>query len=328
METTEQENIAQTVIDVMNDIGHVDQMSPDDNPEKPFTHATVVGRPKHRQIEDVTKFHRDAAEYLKPARRQGTARLTMLDSMIIWTNRFKGETSALFASLDASAPSLTCIADYHASGSPDPLNTDGDPTARHCKHRAIYNFPLSKEWKAWMAISGQGLDKDDMGEFIEQRAMDIMNPTPAILSGKENAKHEPWENSLIRTATQIDGRFGQLHQLLAMSRKFQVYETSNLTASSNRDTGEQTLEFASEHKDANGEKLVVPNLIILTIPVFEGGTPYRMTVRFRYRKAGGAIKFIMSIYNPERAFNDAIKEAAEFASDETALPLFYGAPES
>ncbi|MEP5730120.1 MAG: DUF2303 family protein, partial [Sulfitobacter sp.] len=108
----------------------------------------------------------------------------------------------------------------------------------------------------------------------------------------------------------------------------QVYETSNLSATSNRDTGEQTLEFASEHKDVAGQKLVVPNLIIVTIPVFEGGAPYRMPVRFRYRKLGGNIKFIMSIYNPERAFDDAMTEATTKATNETELPLFIGSPES
>ncbi|WP_065332298.1 DUF2303 family protein [Tritonibacter mobilis] len=101
---------------------------------------------------------------------------------------------------DLAAPALTCIADYHESGPIDVTSVEGDPTARHCHHRAIYDFPLSEEWKAWMKVSGQGLDKDDMGEFIEAQAKDIMDPTPAVLKGEQHDNNQPWENRLVETA--------------------------------------------------------------------------------------------------------------------------------
>ncbi|EEX16987.1 conserved hypothetical protein [Citreicella sp. SE45] len=72
----------------------------------------------------------------------------------------------------------------------------------------------------------------------------------------------------------------------------------------------------------------MPNLIIITIPVFLNGAPYRMPVRFRYRKSGSTVKFILSIYNPERAFEAAFDEALKIASDATELPIFQGHPES
>ncbi len=53
-----------------------------------------------------------------------------------------------------------------------------------------------------------------------------------------------------------------------------------------------------------------------------------MPVRFRYRKTGGAVRFILSIYNPEKAFEAAFKEAVEEASEKTELPTFKGSPES
>jgi uncharacterized protein YfdQ (DUF2303 family) len=103
-----------------------------------------------------------------------------------------------------------CIADYHASGPGDQQTPTGDPTARRCHHRAIYNVPMSEEWKAWMQISGKALDKDELGEFIEANAKDIMDPTPAIMANAELEKNAAWENRLIKTAQQIEGRFGQL----------------------------------------------------------------------------------------------------------------------
>lgn len=325
-------NTAETMRDVMEKIGGTEHITVPDDFD--FTKAHLVAKPSHREIQDLTPLHRTAAEYLKPARRKGTARLDDLQSIIEWANRFKGETSALFAKPDMTAPTLTCIADYHAAGAVDQDSAKGDATARHCHHRAIYGFPMSDEWKAWMKVScgNDGkpllLEKDDLGEFIEAQAKDIMDPTPAVLDLKKSEKNENWENRLIQTAQQIEGRYGQLTQLLAMSKQFQVFETSDLKVSTNRDTGESEIQFLNEHKTADGKPLNIPNLIIIAIPVFMGGAPYRMPVRFRYRKMGGTVRFILSAYNPEKAFEAAFKEAVVQATEATELPMFMGAPEA
>lgn len=318
-------NTAETMRDVMADIGKHEIVQTPEDPALNKCH--LVTMPDHRKVEDLTDIIRDANEYLKPARRKGTAHLDDLQSLIDWANRFKGPTSTLFAKPDMAKPTLTCIADYHAEGPADSTNQNGDPTARHCHHRAVYDFPLSEEWKAWMGISGNPIEKDALGEFIEAQAKDIMDPTPAVLEGKESDKNQKWENRLIQTATKIEGRYGQLNQLLAMSKQFQVFETSNLQVKTNRDTGEQEIQFLNEHKAADGKPLNIPNLIIIAIPVFMGGAPYRMPVRFRYRKIGGSVRFLMSIYNPEKAFEAAFREAVTKATEKTKLPVFMGSPE-
>lgn len=323
--TTTKANIAETIRDVMLERGDHETLI---IPQIDFTQPHLISMPEKRRVEDLTHKTHAAAEYLKPARRKGTATLNDLRSLIDWANRFKGPTSALFAQNDMADPSLTCVADYHEAGAPDPTDVTGDPTARHCHHRGTYRFPLSKEWLAWKAVDGVPLDKDELGEHIEAQAQDIMDPTPAILKGTETDENEGWENRLIRTARQLEKRYGQLHELLAMSKRFEVYETSDLRAASNRDTGEQQIQFLNEHKDADGQPLNIPSLIIIAIPVFEGGAPYRMVARFRYRKLGGTVKFILSIHNPEKAFDAAFDEAVTEATAATELPLFMGAPEA
>lgn len=319
------ENPAETMRKVMEAIGptHGISYSEIHKAGEPF----LVSIPKGREVKDLTPYLQAIAERVKPFHRKGLAKLETLDSLVDWANRFKGDSSALFANPDMTAPSLTCIADYHAEGPGEIDPEAGNPDARHCHHRGLYKFPLSDEWKAWMAVSGEPLEKDEMGEFIEANAKDVMDPTPGIIEGVEKGALAQWENRLIRTARQIEGRFGQLHQLLAMSRQFQVYETSNLKVTTNRDSGEAEIQFPNEHKTADGAPLNVPNLIIIAIPVFRGGAPYRMPVRFRYRKAGASVKFILSVYNPEKAFEAAFEEAANAAHDRTGLPLFYGTPE-
>ncbi len=294
----------------------------------PLLTPTFVSVPAGRKLQEITNEVIAASEYLKPNRRTGTAKMQDLQSLILWGNRFKGDDSVLYAEPDMDSPSLTCIADYHASGAPEIDPQFGDSTARHCSHRAVYKFPLSDEWKAWMKISGDPMEKDDLGEFIEANAKDIMDPTPAIIKGKDSDKNADWENRLITTAQQIEGRYGQLKQLLAMSKLFQVFETSDLKLQTNRDTGESQIQFLNEHKSADGKPLDIPNLIIIAIPVFQGGALYRMPVRFRYRKSGGNIRFILSAYNPEKSFKAALNEAVQEATDATGLETFMGTPET
>lgn len=327
MTTCEKQNSVETMRDTMADLmGHAIIDQPPENWHPGI--ADLVTIPTMRKIEDAAAHQIKAIETIKPIRRAGTAYLTELQSIIDWTNRFKDEDSALFADPDPDQPSLISVINYHHSGEAGELGSQGDPKARKGDHRAVYNFPLSDEWKAWMRVSGEALTKDEMGEFIEANAKDIFDPTPAILGGGISDKNEAWENRLIETAMKIEGRYGQLTQLLQMSKRFQIYETSDLTVSTNRDTGEAEVQFLNEHKTADGQKVNIPNLIIIAIPVFQGGAPYRMPVRFRYRKSGSKLAFILTVYNPEKAFDAAFKEAVMSATKETELTTFFGSPET
>lgn len=322
--TAPTKNIAESVrelIEANGDISFVHM------PANVLTEPLLVSHPQVRVISDLTEKMRSAAQYMRPARRSGTARLATLQSLIDWANRFKGESSALYANPDQSSPSLTCIANYHAAGGADLDGTGFDLTAQHCDHRGTYAFPLSKEWKRWMAVSGKPLDKDEMGQFIEDNAKDFIDPTPALMN-PSLPETMPWEDRMIEIAQKINGRFGHHLKLVEMARAFQVYETSNIGVSSNRDTGESTINFISEHKDADGQPIRIPNLFLIAIPVFESGVMYRLPVRFQYRKAGATVKFMLTVYDPARAFDDAFAEAIEIAGKETGLPVFAGTPEA
>lgn len=290
--------------------------------------------PDGRMIQDMTAAFDRVADRFKPARRKGTARFGTLQSLIDWTNRFKGDSSAMFAHMvrdtGGSAPdlSLTCVANYHAK---EPAATGGDqgePGAAHCDHRGIYKFPLSQEWKRWTAISGKWMDKDDLSAFIEDNAKDLIDPSPAVLKGARAKDAASWEIGLIEIAEKIMGRWGMHGDLIMMGREFAIHETSELEIKTDRDTGQAKVSFNAEHKDASGRPLTVPNLYLIAIPVFESGDLFRLALRFAYRKSGGSIKFSLTIYDAEKALETAFREAAQLAEKETGLPLFFGTPET
>lgn len=323
MTTETTENIAQTLRDVIAEQAECSFLTGEDT----LNSAWVLSVPTGRRVEDITDKIRTAAQYLKPARRKGRAQLATLQSLIDWANRFKGETSILYADPNRAKPSLTCIANYHGAGEAMQDDATADPAANHADHRGIYAFPLSKEWQRWMAISGQPLDKAEMGQFIDDNAKDFIDPSPRLLGQGSKDDAEPWEQRLMDVSRKIDERFGQYIRLRQMSRAFEVHEASNLVATRNPNTGEASISFVNEHRDAEGQPIQIPGLFLIAIPVFESGVAYRLPLRFQYRKSGAQVKFTLTVYDPERAFDDAFSEALETATEATALPLLLGTPE-
>lgn len=290
--------------------------------------AVIAAMPKDMERVDLTEALDKLNTKLQPWRRTGTAKLTDLASLIAWANRHKGESSVLFADT-GDKPGLTCIADYIGEGAPVMDHESRDPKASHMRHRAVYPFPLSPEWKTWTGVSGKALEKAAFGEFIEANAKDFLDPTPALLAMTPGARDvEPWEIRMIEIARQLQGRFGQYATLMQLARNFVVNEVSNITASLNRDTGESAIQFLNEHQQPDGSPINLPNLVMVAIPIFENGVHYRIPVRFRYRKSGQTIGFIFQMHTPEVYLKDAVDEAIATAAAETGLPVFRGAPET
>ena len=219
------------------------------------------------------------------------------------------------------APVMTCIANWHKAGAADP---DGkDATAMRGDHRAVYRFPVSEEWQRWSKIAEGALSKDEMGEFIEDNAKDILDPTPALLGIGDPT--EEWEQGMVDVSQKVDGRFASYRQLLEMSRKFAATEATKFKLHSNRDTGEHLIEAESEHRDEDGAPIRVPNLFMIAIPVFDRGPLYRIAVRLRYRLRGG-LSFSISMYAPDVVARHAFDEAVETVRTDTQLPIIMGRP--
>ena len=327
MDENTTKNVLETALDdVLPKMAEPTTIAHGEAPAKPSLYHVAV--PDSMRAVDLTDAINKLATKLQPWRRTGTASLQDLDSLIAWANRNKGETSALFADT-GTTPSLTCVADYMGAGAPVMDHETRDPKASYGRHRATYTFPLSKKWKLWKSVDGQPLDKGVFGEFIEANAKDLLDPTPALLSDAiGRAGIEPWEVRMIEIARQLNGRFGQYQTLVQLSRSFQVFEVNNLSVTLNRDTGESSIQFLDEHRQPDGQPLLIPNLFMIAIPIFDRGAHYRIPVRFRYRKAGSDVKFILTLHAADVAFDDALEEALGKAAADTGLPLFRGKPEA
>lgn len=246
----------------------------------------------------------------KPLRRVGTAQHTRLDSFIHHVNRFKAGNSVVFAKDDAAAPKLTAIFDYHPEG--------WEPTeARFCQHRAIYAFPLSEEWKAWSKNDGVSLSMTDFAAFLEDHIVDVV------------ADAKPSSAAAIDFMGKVGGDIAGPSKLMEIARGLQVNEASTLREARNLSSGETEIVFTSTHLDAAGNKLIMPSLFMICIPVFARSTEYwQVLARFRYRKIGGSIQFSYELWRLDLVFEEAFQQACDTVVEQTSLPLFVGAPEA
>ena len=244
----------------------------------------------------------------QPVRRTGTATLTDLDSLIAHVNRFKDSDTVLFASDSRSSPSITAVLDYHRAGA------DADP--RFGKHRARFAFPLSDEWGAWTAGNKKQMRMIEFAAFLEDRIIDV-------LEGGEVLPED-----MARFVKAIGGNIATPNKLMEIAVGLKVNEKSAVGETVNLSSGEGEISFVSQHTDASGKPLKVPNLFLIGIPVFKNGPAYRIAVRLRYRKANDGLLFWYEMWREDRVFDDAFSEAIGRAKEETGLPVFMGSPEA
>jgi uncharacterized protein YfdQ (DUF2303 family) len=99
----------------------------------------------------------------KPRYIKQTVTIETADSLADYVNRFKGDTTVLFA--DISANRIVALLDYHAAGA-----------AEHVAHRAKLELPFSEEWKLWGSISGKLMPQLEFARFLEENAADVAAP--------------------------------------------------------------------------------------------------------------------------------------------------------
>jgi uncharacterized protein YfdQ (DUF2303 family) len=240
----------------------------------------------------------------KPAAKKGTAEALTLESFIALTIRHQTGDSAIFADTTWTAPRLTAVIDYHeakSNGAPD-----------NGKHRVVYEFPLSEEWKAWVATNGEVFKQIDFAAFIEDRIAELTAPT------EEEASYY---KDLFATTVATPA------ELVTLSRGLQINVESRVKNATVLQSGAAQIVFEEEHRDANGNVLKVPGLFMLSVAPFFLGEKVRIPVRLRYRPSGGSILWFYQIYRPDLFVTTRVREDLAIAAEQTKLPAFEAKPE-
>lgn len=250
----------------------------------------------------------------RPAQRTGKATAQTLASFIALTVRHMDDDSAVFADMTWTAPKFTAVIDYHRRA----MEEHGEAVAdighepRWLKHTIGYTFPLGEDWKLWVEQNGKPMKQGDFAAFIEDRIADLSAATD---SEKDELEY------LFKC------KIADPFEVLQLSRGLSISVDAKVTRAQNLTTGEAEIQYSEVHNDSGGQKLTVPGLFMVALPVFYGGAPVRLPARLRYRVSGGNIVWFFQLWRPDVYVTEQIRKDRDAVAVETGLPVYEGAPE-
>jgi len=243
-----------------------------------------------------------------PEQKTGIANMQTFEAFCDLVNRHKTPDTVIFCNADWQKPSFTAVIDYHEKAS--------GGRADNLRHRIHYAFPLSEEWRAWVAKNGpkNAMSQEEFAWFLEDRIPDLSAPTDA---------------EVIRFEKDFATTVAPPSQVVELSRGLQVYVGQKVKAFKTLQSGEAQIAFEEEHMDGAGKPIKVPGIFVLSIAPFFMGEKIRVPVRLRYRPAGDkGVVWFYDIYRPDLAITEHVRNTLADARQKTELPTFEGAPEN
>ncbi len=240
---------------------------------------------------------------IRPERRKGTATVDTLESFIDLVKRHAdAESSVIFADATMPRPALTAVLDYH-----DMAGVPG-----WGQHRVVYPFPVTDEFKGWLAMDAKPMEQREFAEFLEEHAAELAAPMDQERSDFERLFK-------CTMATPAD--------MITLSRHLEILVGRKVTRAERLQTGEATVEFIEEHTTKGGEKVDIPGCFMVNVPPFVDGDTARFPARLRYRVGSGSIIWFYQLYRPMQVLRDRVRSDLDYAAEDLGLPKFQGKPE-
>ncbi len=268
--------------------------------------ASILILPQGRRAVDLLPFLEAQREF--PKRIRGRARLAAPESFIDHVLRFKTEATAIFADVLTEKPKLLARYDYHEPGK-----------AAWQEHTAQYDFPISPEWKAWVAHDGPTniMSMEAFAFFLEQRVIDVLHPTGVN------------DKLVNQIAELLQIEWASPQALLQLSKSLHINTDSKISEVTDIQGGKKNFSFVEVDTDAAGKPLQLPGGFLIRVSVFDGSTPWVIPVLLRYRKQpGGKASFFYEIYRRDMHVLESMRETCTNIQEKTGVQLFYGRPEA
>lgn len=166
------------------------------------------------------------------------------------------------------------------------------------QHSATFAPDMSAEWKAWTSKNTQSFAQVAFAEWIEEHAEDI---------------------------TSADG-FPTSLQMLGMATEFVANEERVLKSSAKLQSGGVRLTYIADPDAGTTESMEMFKHFALGIPVFQGGSAWRITARLKYALGQGKVNFRYELVRADRVHESAAKELIAHITETLGdVPLLMGA---
>ena len=157
----------------------------------------------------------------------------------------------------------------------------------------------SRQYRVWKDVAGaSGLSQAAFADFVEQNILDISAPP---------SEQSDLGKMAIDFAQSMGTKYSLPNEVLTTARGLSVHERSTVKSSVRSGSGEADIIFQSEHTDREGNKLHVPRLFSIVIPIFKDGPMHFMPVGLRYRVRDGALKFAIDLPLKDRTEKSALE---------------------
>lgn len=223
-----------------------------------------------------------------PVRKTGQVTLTEAVSFAAYVNDHKVEAHTEVWA-DRDHGRLVAVLNGHARR---------DPAAGWGDHRATLELRFTPAWKAWTAINGRQLPQAEFADFLEDNLPDVVEPDGA---------------ALLEVATSIQATVGAV-----------------VKSAIRTDNGEVQVRYEEqvEGKAGRAGDLTIPTRIALRLTPFEGGEPYRVEARLRWRAGNGSLTLGVVLDRPDDVVRAAFGDLVELVEAETDLVVLHGTPSS
>lgn len=250
-------------------------------------HAVVEGAKPFKVLPPGYEIHDLEKTLVRPTRKRGTAKFNDSTSFVDYF-KLHAEDGHIYGQVDP--PLFIAV-----------LNDDTELGAGWGDHRAQYQCPLSKEWKAWKGFAGTPRDQISFAEFIETNTPDIVSTAPGEPSGAE---------------------------MLEVATSFKAQKKVNFASGQRLDNGQVDFTFQEDIQGSAGAKghIKVPERFYIAVPVFEGGAPYKVEAKLRYRLKDGALSMWFDLVRDHKVLEAAFMDVWKEIADGTGTTVWRGTP--
>lgn len=217
----------------------------------------------------------------EPVRIEQQIEVSTEQSFYDYLNKFKLPSTMIVCVRNYAV--VKAYIDYHDAGKDEAGVADyGDHQASKNTHKLTLKMPLSRQWQRWQDINKEKLSQVRFAEFIEDNISDIAEPSSA--------------------------------DLLTDVTNFRLVKKATFGSKVNLHNGEFDFHYKTDG-DPNGS-VKLPEKIYLGIPVFDGGKPYKVEIRLRYRVSDeGDLKLWFELSNDEDVYDDAFDKVVSNIKD-------------
>lgn len=223
---------------------------------------------------------------------QSLEKFQAVPNQITADHRF-GDVRSLAAYLNVFANEQTMIvADFDRAVVRSQIDGDGVGNPSHKTHSATFVARRHEKIEAWLAVCGKPMTQTEFGLFLEDRAVDVVDPEAA--------------------------------DIMDMVMTFDATKKVTFKSSTRLHDGSRQFQYVEEN-DARGG-LTLPDHVVILAPVYRGMDPQRITFKLRYRINDGALRFNVEMQDKDEVLRAAFERCIDaLRADLKSDPIIYTA---